>query len=249
MGLSVRTCKSNTLKNSYTYTATTTTLGSVCPQCGVMQKSGKVSCCGRAGSWFGHCRSDAERDHTWQEGVDACMRKRTPNPKPRTCNTPIQPIKMSFIRTNPDLDHFLRKFQRFRKAPPYSSHPTPSSIHAHTHTRTHGPFSPPFLDYDWLCVETVSLYWSPLKVSLVAITHWAVTGFHTHTHTHTHTQTTHSHTHTHTLSRTTRTHILSLSLSLSHTHTQTHSRTHTRTQTHSLTNAHMHTHTRTHTLA
>ena len=39
-----------------------------------MKKSGKISCCGRGGSWFGNCRSepDVRVGHTWHEGLQAC---------------------------------------------------------------------------------------------------------------------------------------------------------------------------------
>ena len=39
-----------------------------------MKKSGKISCCGRGGSWFGKCRSvgDVQVGHTWYEGLQAC---------------------------------------------------------------------------------------------------------------------------------------------------------------------------------
>ena len=46
----------------------------VCPKCGITGKSGKLSCCGRGGSWFGNCGSagEAKLDHKWSEGVEAC---------------------------------------------------------------------------------------------------------------------------------------------------------------------------------
>merc|ERR1719201_2527079 len=53
---------------------TTTTVNSLCSKCGIIVKSGKISCCGRSGSWFGKCRSagNAKLDHTWYEGIQAC---------------------------------------------------------------------------------------------------------------------------------------------------------------------------------
>ena len=52
----------------------TTTISSACPKCGTIAKSGKISCCGRGGSWFGNCGSNgnAKLDHTWYEGIQAC---------------------------------------------------------------------------------------------------------------------------------------------------------------------------------
>ena len=56
------------------FTATTTT-DSVCPKCGIIAKSGKISCCGHRGSWFGKCGSarNDKFDHTWYEGIEACV--------------------------------------------------------------------------------------------------------------------------------------------------------------------------------
>ena len=47
---------------------------SVCLKCGAIAKSGKVSCCGRGGSWFGNCGSalHAKLDHSWYEGIRSC---------------------------------------------------------------------------------------------------------------------------------------------------------------------------------
>merc|ERR1712032_1285595 len=55
------------------YTTTTTTV-SVCPRCGSIKKSGKLSCCGRGGSWFKKCggAGNAKLEHTWHEGIQAC---------------------------------------------------------------------------------------------------------------------------------------------------------------------------------
>ena len=56
------------------------TFGSVCRKCGIAKKSGKMSCCGPGGSWFGNCGSLGGRqlDHTWQEGLQACSTRRQP---------------------------------------------------------------------------------------------------------------------------------------------------------------------------
>ena len=53
---------------------TTTPSSFLCPECGTIQKSGKASCCGRGGSWFGHCGGirDTNIGHTWYEGLQAC---------------------------------------------------------------------------------------------------------------------------------------------------------------------------------
>jgi len=45
-----------------------------CLACGMIQKSGKLSCCARGGSWFGNCAAtaNAKIKHTWYEGIQAC---------------------------------------------------------------------------------------------------------------------------------------------------------------------------------
>ena len=58
----------------YTAAFTTPTTSSLCPKCGTIAKSGKSSCCGRSGSWFGNCGSavNSKLDHTWHEGIRSC---------------------------------------------------------------------------------------------------------------------------------------------------------------------------------
>ena len=55
-------------------TVTTSTISSVCLACGVISKSGKLSCCADGGSWLGNCGSagDAKFGHTWHEGIQSC---------------------------------------------------------------------------------------------------------------------------------------------------------------------------------
>merc|ERR1719201_917096 len=61
----VKACKSAT---------TTTTIRSVCPKCGSIKKSGRTSCCGHGGSWFGDCGSpgNTKFHHTWYKGIQSC---------------------------------------------------------------------------------------------------------------------------------------------------------------------------------
>ena len=72
----------NTRFTSSTADIVTTSAASVvtiakCPTCGVTDK-GKLSCCSRGGSWRGYCGDEGEdQEHTWSEGVDACLRKIT----------------------------------------------------------------------------------------------------------------------------------------------------------------------------
>ena len=57
-----------------TMTPVTSTFDSGCPKCGT-NKSGKSSCCGSGGAWFGNCgnKGDPKFDHTWGEGVRTCQ--------------------------------------------------------------------------------------------------------------------------------------------------------------------------------
>ena len=50
------------------------TTNSVCPKCGSIEKSGKMSCCGHGGSWFENCGNtgNTKLDHTWYEGIQTC---------------------------------------------------------------------------------------------------------------------------------------------------------------------------------
>ena len=56
-----------------TKTPVTTAVASGCPKCGSL-KSGKSSCCGRGGAWFGKCADEVNDkfDHTWVEGISEC---------------------------------------------------------------------------------------------------------------------------------------------------------------------------------
>ena len=60
-----------------TLVVTTAPIGAICSVCGIIKKSGKLSCCGRGGSWFEKCGSvgNGNLGHAWYEGIRAC---RTP---------------------------------------------------------------------------------------------------------------------------------------------------------------------------
>ena len=49
-------------------------LVALCPKCGVITKSGKLSCCVPGGSWKRQCGnpSDSKFEHTWTEGMSVC---------------------------------------------------------------------------------------------------------------------------------------------------------------------------------
>ena len=45
-----------------------------CIKCGTTNKSGERSCCASGGAWFKNCghAGDAQFDHTWADGFQAC---------------------------------------------------------------------------------------------------------------------------------------------------------------------------------
>ena len=57
----------------------TASASSICLECGIIQKSGRMSCCGYGGSWFGNCGSarNARFGHTWSEGVWICKTRQS----------------------------------------------------------------------------------------------------------------------------------------------------------------------------
>ena len=56
---------------------TTTTVKPVCSKCAINEKSGLASCCASGGDWFQQCGEgdDANFEHTWTDGIDACQGK------------------------------------------------------------------------------------------------------------------------------------------------------------------------------
>ena len=48
--------------------------GNGCIKCGTADKSGVLSCCAHGGAWFENCgdAGNADFDHTWTEGIQAC---------------------------------------------------------------------------------------------------------------------------------------------------------------------------------
>ena len=55
---------------------TTILIRKTCNKCGILKKSGKLSCCARGGDWFKNCGDvgGSNFDHTWVEGTQACTR-------------------------------------------------------------------------------------------------------------------------------------------------------------------------------
>ena len=48
-----------------------------CSKCGIIKKSGQLSCCARGGAWLNNCGDpgDSSFEHTWIEGIEACESK------------------------------------------------------------------------------------------------------------------------------------------------------------------------------
>ena len=57
-----------------------TTISSLCSKCGIIAKSGKVSCCGHGGSWFRNCggAGNTRLQHTWHDGIRSCKARTQP---------------------------------------------------------------------------------------------------------------------------------------------------------------------------
>ena len=54
----------------------TTATTAACPKCGAISPLGKPSCCAPYAAWHGKCGNEGEnKEHTWSEGVKACLRK------------------------------------------------------------------------------------------------------------------------------------------------------------------------------
>ena len=62
-------------KSPVSVDATPTMTNVTCPICGNMKKSGKRNCCARGGAWFKKCGDIGEKkfDHTWIQGIQACI--------------------------------------------------------------------------------------------------------------------------------------------------------------------------------
>ena len=65
--------------NVHTPATTPPPIVAACLKCGAIEKTGKLSCCARGGSWFGNCggADNAKREHTWHEGLQACTSRQS----------------------------------------------------------------------------------------------------------------------------------------------------------------------------
>ena len=66
--------------HNMSFPAVTATLNSSpCSECGTIPRSGKLSCCGHGGSWFGNCGNvgNANFGHTWNEGIQVCKSRQS----------------------------------------------------------------------------------------------------------------------------------------------------------------------------
>ena len=63
----------------HTPATTPPSIVAACLKCGAIEKTGKLSCCARGGSWFGNCggADNAKREHTWHEGLQACTSRQS----------------------------------------------------------------------------------------------------------------------------------------------------------------------------
>ena len=77
----------------------TTAASAICSKCGTIGKSGKMSCCGRGGSWFRNCggTGSTKLRHTWYEGISACKpRAQLKKIRPRQQNR-AQDLNSSYV--------------------------------------------------------------------------------------------------------------------------------------------------------
>ena len=82
----------------------------VCVKCGTIAKSGKISCCGRGGSWFSNCggAGNAKLGHAWHDGIQACKaRSQSKRTNSGQSNTPQQ-LKFSYGADTENVDETLK---------------------------------------------------------------------------------------------------------------------------------------------
>jgi len=106
-------------------TVETTVVASGCLTCGTIQKSGKLSCCARGGSWFGNCAAtaNAKVQHTWYEGIQTC--------KGRKSKTAVLAQQQSNASSG-DAGNFTNS----------TTDMTPSNVHAKTSVKAPGVDGP-----------------------------------------------------------------------------------------------------------
>ena len=114
-----------------TATVTTTVVTSGCLKCGTIQKSGKLSCCARGGSWFGNCAAtaNAKVQHTWYEGIQSC--------KGRKSETVVLAQQQSNASYG-DAGNFTNSKTDIMVPHMFASDTTPSNVHANTSVKAPG---------------------------------------------------------------------------------------------------------------
>ena len=67
-------CHADDISAETSTTKSLNVVSSSCSKCGTLKNSGKQSCCARGGAWFKNCGNDgdAQFDHTWVDGIEAC---------------------------------------------------------------------------------------------------------------------------------------------------------------------------------
>ena len=74
----------------YCTASTTAQPPPACDKCGTIETD-KPSCCGQGGAWFGKC-GDADAEHTWYEGIQACTAETTVTLATTTTATPTPKV-------------------------------------------------------------------------------------------------------------------------------------------------------------
>ena len=97
----LRLCVHMYLSYTNTPTVKTTTVIPTCPECGIIRKTGKLSCCGRGGSWFGNCGSgENANEHMWSEGMQVCKPRKSQKAADQRQRAPDAKSTASFNNTS-----------------------------------------------------------------------------------------------------------------------------------------------------
>ena len=113
--------------------ATKSSTSSSCFKCGIIQRSGKASCCGHGGSWFENCGSAGKTnlDHTWKEGIQVCKAR-----EPQVVvgqqlhgSQPKGDVSPDIFSTNMDIKKAIVGAHMFASAPANLSRVSSATMH------------------------------------------------------------------------------------------------------------------------
>ena len=110
-----------------------TSISPTCPECGIIKKSGKRSCCGHGGSWFGNC-GGAASGHTWHEGIRICKARPLQIPAAQQSHAlhPKDSSMLEGVGTSVHFDAAIRAPRAFASVPARISSPKPAVVRTNT---------------------------------------------------------------------------------------------------------------------